>query len=246
MAPQIHRSDPPYLQVVKHIRGQIESGALRDGDAVPSTRQIAQEWQISLATATKAMATLRSEGLVRGVSGVGTVVTTSKRGHTPTGRVLSNRRTGRIYPSDEHARIENAELVEAPDQVADALGLTSGSPVIRRHRVTYKGDLPVSASVSWFDGALAEAAPRLLEASRILEGTFAYVEASTGRSLTTVQDQFVADGATEQDARDLTIEVGSPVLRGRNWIYDADGEVVEYGEYVSAAGRWKSYEYEIN
>lgn len=246
MAPQVHRSDPPYLQVVKHVREKIESGALRDGDTVPSTRQIAKEWGISLATATKAMATLRSEGLVRGVSGVGTVVTTSETVHTPTGRVLSNRRTGRIYPADEHARIEEAGLVSASEQVADALGLPVGAPVIRRQRVTYKGETPVSASISWFDGALAELAPKLLETARILEGTFGYVETATGRLLKSVRDQLAADAATEQDASDLHVEVGSPVLRGRNWIYDADGGVIEYGEYVSAARRWKSYDYEIN
>ncbi|MFI6513306.1 GntR family transcriptional regulator [Streptosporangium sp. NPDC050855] len=234
------------MQVVKHIREQIESGALHDGDTVPSTRKIAEDWKISLATATKALATLRSEGLVRGVSGVGTVVTTSERVHTPTGRVLSNRRTGRIYPPDEHARIEEAELVSASEQVADALGLSVGAPVIRRRRVTYKGETPVSASISWFDGALAEIAPKLLETARILEGTFGYIEAATGRQLKTVRDQVAADEATGQDANDLRVQVGSPVLRGRNWIYDTDGGVVEYGEYVSATRRWKSYDYEIN
>ncbi|WP_245878900.1 GntR family transcriptional regulator [Streptosporangium subroseum] len=166
--------------------------------------------------------------------------------HSPTARVLSTRRTGRIYPSDEHARIEEAGLVAASDQIADALGITVGASVIRRQRVTYKGEIPVSASISWFDGTLAELAPKLLETSRILEGTFAYIETATGRPMRTVRDQLAADEATSQDASDLNIEVGSPVLRGRNWMYDADGGVIEYGEYVSAARRWKSYDYEIN
>jgi Transcriptional regulators len=51
--------------------------------------------------------------------------------------------------------------------------------------------------------------------------------------------------ATEEEAADLGVEPGSPVLRGRNWIRDADGEVIEYGEYVSAPGRWETYEYTV-
>lgn len=51
--------------------------------------------------------------------------------------------------------------------------------------------------------------------------------------------------ATEEEAADLVVEPGSPVLRGRNWIRDADGEVIEYGEYVSAPGRWETYEYTV-
>jgi DNA-binding GntR family transcriptional regulator len=246
LAPQVHRPDPPYMQVVKHIRGRIESGELRDGDVIPSARQLTKDWNISLATATKALATLRAEGLVKGVQGIGTTVTTSRTGHTATDRAKATHSTGRIYTPDEHAKIRDAALATASEQVADALGIKVGAPVIQRHRVTYRGDIPVSASISWFDGALAAAAPRLLETGRILQGTFGYIAETTGRTVKTVRDQNTADAANERDSQDLGVPVGSPVLRGRNWVYDADGNVIEYGEHVSAAGRWKSYEYEIN
>src|SRR3954447_23273087 len=48
-------------------------GSLR-GTRIPSTRRITQEWGVAMATATKALATLNQEGLVRAVPGVGTVV----------------------------------------------------------------------------------------------------------------------------------------------------------------------------
>ncbi|MEZ7132662.1 GntR family transcriptional regulator [Nonomuraea sp. AD125B] len=245
MAPEVHRPEPPYLQVVRHIRDQIERRELQDGDTIPSARQLSKDWNIALATATKALATLRAEGVTRAVVGVGTVVNTASTSHSPTDRAVSIRRTGRIYPPDEHAKIQSATLVEAPEHVADALGVEAGTPAIRRHRVTYRGNQPVSASTSWFDGQLAELAPRLLQTERIVQGTFGYVEEMTGRAITTSRDQHAADAATEQDALDLGIVVGSPVLRGRNWILDADGLVLEYGEYVSTAGRWQSYEFEI-
>jgi GntR family transcriptional regulator len=234
------------MQVVGHIRTQILEGELRDGDRVPSARQIMQDWGIAMATATKVLAALKSEGLVRTLPGVGTVVTVSETAKAAQDRVRTMRRTGRVYPPNERAEIRSAEVVEAPEHVARALDGEAGQQVIRRHRVTLLDDTPVSASVSWFHGHLAEIAPMLLQRERITQGTFGYIEEVTGRAVAGGSDQLAADAATEQDALDLAVEVGTPVLRGRNWMTDSDGEVIEYGESVSVAGRWTSYQYEIS
>ncbi|MGI9001967.1 MAG: GntR family transcriptional regulator [Pseudonocardia sp.] len=231
------------MQVVAHIRGQIRSGQLREGDHVPSAREITRDWGVSLATATKVLAALQSEGLARGVPGVGTVVVGTAE--TAKDRLTSIRQTGRIYPADEHARITSAELVAAPDDVANALGIPLGAPAIRRQRVTYRGEQPVSASTSWYDGALAKTAPLLLVAERIRQGTPRYVEEQTGRTVVTGRDHVGARLATGDDATALHIEVGAAVLHGQNWFYDAAGDVIEYGQYRSAGERLRSYEYRV-
>ena len=246
MAPAVQRPDPPYLQIVEHLRRQIRSGQLRDGELVPSTRQLAREWHVSAPTAAKALTTLRSEGYVRGVPGTGTVVCAGTMVHYPAqDRLGAVARTGRIYPPTEHAVIKSAELVRSPAAVADALGLDAGAEVIRRHRVTYRDEEPVSASTTWLRGSLATAAPRLLSTERIIEGTVGYIGQVTGRPAVRGVDQESARAATEQDAEDLGVPAGSPVACGRNWWYDAAGDVVEYGERVSIPGRWSSHEYEV-
>jgi AcrR family transcriptional regulator len=64
----------PYRRIVADVRRRIESGELGPGDRVPSARQITQEWGVAIATATKAHAALREEGLTVSRPGVGTVV----------------------------------------------------------------------------------------------------------------------------------------------------------------------------
>ncbi|MEU0522039.1 GntR family transcriptional regulator [Streptosporangium sp. NPDC006007] len=248
MPPKIHRPDPPYVQVVNHIRRQIQSGELKESEAIPSAREISRNWEISLATAVKVLAALKSEGLVKAVPGIGTIVSVQARHTGPRDRFQAIRRTGRIYPKNEAARITSAELVTATEQVADALGVESAASVVRRHRVTMNtdSDAPVSASSSWFDGALAEVAPLLLQTSRITQGTPRYIEEQTGRIAVSGRDQVCADVASEQDAEDLGISVGAPVLRGRNWLYDQNGDVIEYGESVAVDNRWSSYDYALN
>jgi AcrR family transcriptional regulator len=61
-------------RIAAEIRRRITSGELKAGDRVPSARQITQAWGVAIATATKALAMLRAEGLVRAVPGIGTVV----------------------------------------------------------------------------------------------------------------------------------------------------------------------------
>ncbi|MDQ0796190.1 TetR/AcrR family transcriptional regulator C-terminal domain-containing protein [Streptomyces sp. B1I3] len=67
-------TEAPYLRIAGELRRRIVSGELSPGDRVPSTRRITKEWGVAMATATKALATLNQEGLVRAVPGVGTVV----------------------------------------------------------------------------------------------------------------------------------------------------------------------------
>jgi DNA-binding transcriptional regulator YhcF (GntR family) len=66
--------DAAYTRIVAAIRERIESGELRPGDRVPSARAITREWGVAIATATKAHAALRDQGLTVARSGVGTVV----------------------------------------------------------------------------------------------------------------------------------------------------------------------------
>jgi AcrR family transcriptional regulator len=70
---------PPYVRIATELRNQIEAGDLAPGERVPSTREITRRWGVAMATATKALTALRNEGLVRAVSGVGTVVEAGRR-----------------------------------------------------------------------------------------------------------------------------------------------------------------------
>src|SRR5262245_51012513 len=61
-------------RVAAELRARIRSGALAPGERIPSARGITAEFGVALATAQKVLATLRREGLVRAIPGVGTVV----------------------------------------------------------------------------------------------------------------------------------------------------------------------------
>ncbi|WP_285729388.1 GntR family transcriptional regulator [Nocardiopsis sp. ATB16-24] len=243
--PQIQRTDPPYLQVAKHIKAEIESGALQEGQKIDSVRTIAAKWKISLATATKVVGVLKAEGLVRSEPGRGSIVTRDQTAASARDRVIRSLE-GQIYSDNERAEIRAAELVPAPEDVADAMGVPTGANVIRRRRVTLRDGVPSSASTSWFKGELADSAPSLLEARRLPQGTPKYVEENAGLTPASGRDQLRADIASEEDSATLGIPLGSPVLRKQNWVFSTEGDVIEFGQSVSVPRRWTTYNYEIS
>lgn len=128
MSTASERELPPYARVVADIRTHIDAGELRPGERVPSTREITREWGVAMATATKALATLRQEGLVEAVHGVGTVVrgtpdpAPEPRG--PQGRRERTRRAdgGERRPASDTALTREA-IVRAAITIADAEGI---------------------------------------------------------------------------------------------------------------------------
>jgi AcrR family transcriptional regulator len=109
---------PPYARIAAELRDQIEDGTLRPGDRMPSTRDIIQRWGVAMATATKVLGTLRQEGLVHPVPGVGTLVAARPR---PADRTPPARRPG----TGRHAEpaLTHERIVAAAIAVADLEGL---------------------------------------------------------------------------------------------------------------------------
>jgi DNA-binding GntR family transcriptional regulator len=237
MARKLQRPAPPYLQIAAELRDRVRTGDLEPGQTVPSVRSIVRDYGVAMATAQRALGALRAEGYIRTERGVGNVVTSQEeRGRAASDWVQNSKRTGRIYSGRQYAEITHVGTEKASEQVAGGLGLDAGAQVIRRDRITYGDDEhPVSASTSWFPASWADVAPRLLEHGRIREGTFAYVAAALDRRLGSWQDQYDPAIVTPAEAARLQLPEGTPVTYGRNWVYDDAGEVLEYGESVSAS-----------
>ena len=108
------RPDPPYLRIAEDLRRRIDAGDLHPGDRVPSARAITREWGVAIATATKVLTTLRQEGLVRVVPGVGTVVAAAR---PP--------RPRRRERPDDSPDLNRQRIVRTAMDIADAEGMAA-------------------------------------------------------------------------------------------------------------------------
>ena len=62
------RAESRQQQVARSIRNQIQAGQLRDGEVLPSTRELAAQWGVSVFTISEAMRVLAGEGLIESQS----------------------------------------------------------------------------------------------------------------------------------------------------------------------------------
>ncbi|WP_101790889.1 GntR family transcriptional regulator [Nonomuraea indica] len=67
----------PYLQLVQQVRHALRLGVLREGDQLPTVKEVVAHLAINANTVLKAYRELEHEGLVAARPGVGTFVTTT-------------------------------------------------------------------------------------------------------------------------------------------------------------------------
>lgn len=65
---------PIYEQIASQIKGMIMNGKLKEGDALPSMRTLAQDLRISVITTKRAYEILETEGLIQSFTGRGSFV----------------------------------------------------------------------------------------------------------------------------------------------------------------------------
>ncbi|MCO1655250.1 TetR/AcrR family transcriptional regulator C-terminal domain-containing protein [Pseudonocardia humida] len=107
---------PRYRQIADDLRTRISAGELAAGQLVPSARRIAAEHGVALATATRVLADLREDGLVRAVPGVGTMVV-DRPDRTP-----RRRSAAPAHPDPRDLRTEQVVAVAVAMADEDGLG----------------------------------------------------------------------------------------------------------------------------
>jgi DNA-binding GntR family transcriptional regulator len=231
--------DAPYVQIIEHYRQEIREGLLKDGDMLPSGREIAKQFGVSLATAAKVAGGLQAIGLVTPRPGAGTVVTASRppadraRGG-PLLITLASRSP--IRPGDQ-ARVLEAGIVQASQTVAVQLGAEPLAEVIRRRQATIRDGSTAALATSWFPASLAETVPDLLKKTRLTDQISGY-EPAWG------EDWVSARPPTSAEAREFAIKRGSPVVVVHSRRFDANDTVIEYAELTARADTRVTYRYE--
>ncbi|MFD7095792.1 GntR family transcriptional regulator [Streptomyces xanthophaeus] len=232
---------PPYARIAAHYRALIDSEELAAGDLLPSIRALADQWNVSTATADRAMKLLRDEKLVNGIPGVGTEVV-GRAVPLASGSERHDRssKTQSSWGVGEKSSGHTAGIVAAPEDVAYALGIDPGDDVIRRSRVYRDAHGIVSHSTSWIPAEFARALPELAKSERLKGGlSLDLIAEATGRQVTHRVDEETARIATPEDLELLELEADTVaailVLTAR--FLDADEQVLEYGVDLGAPGR---------
>jgi GntR family transcriptional regulator len=182
---------PMYQQIADKIREQIESGAIAQGDQLPTELELRTQHSASRNTIRDAIRRLISLGLVETRQGQGTFVTrdidpfVTVRSPDPEVGVSSTGEESATYLSRVHERHRKGsasppkiEIMPCPRHIALRLRITPGDQVVSRHQVRYIDQIPWLRQTSYYPMRLVADAPRLLIAEDIVEGTVQYLAAT--------------------------------------------------------------------
>lgn len=142
---RLRKDDPTplYLQLQKGLRDAIERRVVQADAAIPTERDLAEEFDISRITVRKAIDGLVSEGLLHRRRGAGTFVM-APRVEKSFSRLTSfsedmisrGRRPHSVWVSKREGAVTPEEAL--------SLGLSPGTSVYRFHRIRYADDLPMA------------------------------------------------------------------------------------------------------
>lgn len=237
--PKIEESLPKYLQIAGYIRDQIVRGDLASGDEVPSERELAASWSVARPTAARALEVLRTQGLVVAKQGSGTYVRDPGAVPRARERYERARELGGMYGATESVEFVATDLVAGSDHVLKSLGLPEGSDVIRRSRLLRgSSGRPIELSTSWFRPDLAEIAPGLLKAERLVGGTAAYVSSRTGQTVAYGRDQVASRLATPDERELLDLDEPAAVLVYRLTVYGSDDRPIQCDDATYPPNQW--------
>jgi GntR family histidine utilization transcriptional repressor len=133
---------PAYEQVKAFIKAQINLGAWRPGDAVPSEAALQQQFGISRMTVNRALRELVVEGLVTRVRGSGTVVAQLHRiSSTLAIRDIHEEvlERGHVHTT----KVIRLESLRADAALAQILRLRDGAKVFHSVLVHYENEVPI-------------------------------------------------------------------------------------------------------
>lgn len=153
MKPDRRRAEPLWHQAEMALRAMIEQGEWPAGSQIPNEDKLGAMLGISRITLRHALRNLEEAGLLRREHGRGTFVRSTT--------MVAGARGLTSFTSEMQSlglsvgtRVLAAEIIPATAQVADAIDLQPGEPVLRLRRLRLGNDAPIGIQTAHLPAAL--------------------------------------------------------------------------------------------
>jgi len=229
---------PMHYQLRQLLLAQIEAGAWKPGDLIPSEQELQETYGLSRTTVRQTLSELVFEGKLTRHRGKGTFVASGKFAHNP------RNHQGLTYKLEEQGvkpgwQVLDERTVTAPAQVRAALNLPLRAHVTRIRRLRLADAEPIGHHTAYVPEAVAKHINRAAlnegESLRYLSHLPQLSESHASRTIEAV-------AADETDAKLLNVECESPILQIERVVFAADGAPLEY---LQARYRGDRFKYQI-
>lgn len=218
---------PKYIRIRDWLLDRILSTGLTRGDKLPSEHDLIRQFDVSRVTVRQALEALRAEGIIESHHGKGWFLR----------RVCAVQNLGRLLgfgemlaPMGVRVRSQVLDMAEcqAPEAVASAFGLPTGSTLVRIARLRIAGGRVMSYDLSYFP---TEVGRRLLQQDLARQDIFVLIERALGIPLGFADVTIEIAPAEAEAAERLHIAPATPLFKMTRLTHDSRGFPIDF-EYV--------------
>jgi GntR family transcriptional regulator len=229
---------PLHYQLKQVLLDKINNNEWKIGELIPSEQELQEKYGLSRTTVRQALMDLVYEGQLIRERGRGTFVALPKMVHSP------EERRGLTQFLNEQGiksgwKILDQKWVNITSEVAERLHVPAKSQVYRIRRLRLANNEPIGAHTAYVPSPFAE----LIDHDALKEGeSTLYLRNVAQIKNSRAYRSIEAIAATENDAKSLSIIVGSPVLQIERVSIAADGTPIEF---LQARYRGDRFKYQI-
>ncbi|GAA3746620.1 GntR family transcriptional regulator [Salinactinospora qingdaonensis] len=241
--------EPPkarYKQVAALLREAIKRGDYAPGSSLPSQPDLARKFDLNQSSISRAMAMLQAEGWIRTEHGRGSVVLeipTVKRVRK-IDKDYRRSQSGSSYAEglSEAGLTPHTELVhwgaaQAPEHIAEVLGLDESEQVLVRKRHMFADAKPIQIATSYIPMEVAGD----VEIAMPDVGPSGIYERISARGFPPARftEDIEVRGATQEEATFFDVTSGQPVFSILRTAFDTTERPVEACSNILAASQWR-------
>ena len=232
--PDRRRPEPLWHQAEMTLRGLIERGEWVSGSQIPNEDRLGEMLGISRITVRHALRNLEEAGLLRREHGRGTFVRSAT--------VIAGVR-GLTSFTDEMktlalsagTRLLDASRLPATEEMADALEISIGDPLVRLRRLRLGNGMPIGIQTSHLPEARV---PGLFEDAASIQSLYGRLKERYGIAPIKAMEVYRVGRVADADAEIIQQAGGTPAFEVERIGYDARGPF----EYTLSTMRADRYE----
>jgi DNA-binding GntR family transcriptional regulator len=236
-----------YLDIASEIRNRIEAGEWQPGTRLPTLDDFAAQYDANRSTIHRAIDVLETEGYVWAVQGRGVAVRYgTMRPRRPRGNLVkrNEQATGYSFPSASsqevwmrHGEADNSPARLDNPRIAHLLGVSAGTVVPRRFRVTGPiSEPPFQIGIAWIHPRVADIVAEL--DANPAAGEWLYLIERAGHWPISWVEFHRARMPSKEEATLLEIPTTLPVLEIlRQGTSGGDDKPIEVSEFILASDR---------
>jgi GntR family transcriptional regulator len=217
--PDRRRPSPLWHQAEQALRAMIENGEWPTGSQIPNEDKLAAMLGISRITVRHALRNLELAGLLRREHGRGTFVRSATvvagaRGLTSFTQEMQT--LGLVVGT----KVLAADIVPAPAEIADALDIALGEPLVRLRRLRLGNNAPIGIQTAHLPAARV---PGLFEEATGIGSLYEALRARYGIAPREAHEVYRVGVVSEADSGFLGQPAGTPAFLVERVAFDAKG-----------------------